>query len=84
MTKHLIAFLAAAALSLPVAAQPADAAPIEVQDFAVFLDPPIDFVFVKLPAGWKFVGKVEPETAASLPATVYTSLLPGRDDDEPR
>ncbi len=82
MKKHLFALLAAAVIALPVAAQSTSAdEPLKVQDFAVFVDPPTGFVFVKMPTGWKFVGKVEQDTMASLPAGVYTSLLPGREYD---
>ena len=51
-----------------------------VADYTVFVDPPTGFVFVKLPAGWKFVGKVEPGDLAQLPASVVTALLTGDDD----
>lgn len=50
--------------------------PIAVKDFDIFLDPPTGFVFVKLPQGWKFVGKVDESVQASLPSKVITSLLP--------
>ena len=49
---------------------------IQVQDFAVFVDPPTGFVFVKMPAGWKFVGKVDHATVASLPASAASSACP--------
>jgi hypothetical protein len=76
MKKQLFALVAAAVLALPVAAQTADDPVVKVQDFAVFVDPPTGFVFIKMPAGWKFVGKVERDTLASLPSGVITSLLP--------
>ena len=84
MKKQLFALIAAAALALPVAAQTAGASEdgsIKVQDFAVFVDPPTGFVFVKMPVGWKFVGKVDRETVAALPASVLTSLLPAGEND---
>ena len=85
MRKQLITLFAAAVLALPVAAQTAaetaDETPIKVQDFAVFVDPPTGFVFVKMPMGWKFVGKVDHATVASLPTSVITSLLPASERD---
>jgi hypothetical protein len=53
---------------------------VVVKDFDIFLDPPTGFVFVKLPQGWKFVGKVAPSALASLPGNVITSLLPDERD----
>lgn len=45
-------------------------------DYTVFIDPPTNFVFVKLPQGWKFAGKTEGVLPAQLPANVVTRLLP--------
>lgn len=67
--------VAALALGAPAAATEADARPIPVVDYTVFVDPPTGFVFVKLPAGWKFAGQITEAQVASLPNTVVTSLL---------
>jgi hypothetical protein len=81
MKKQLTVLCLTALLALSVAAQrpEPDETPIKVQDFAVFVDPPTGFVFIKLPAGWKFVDRVGPEAIARLPPNVYTALLPGRE-----
>ena len=54
MMKQLFALIAAAVLALPVFAQTTEETLVKVQDFAVFVDPPTGFEFVKMPAGWKF------------------------------
>jgi hypothetical protein len=46
-----------------------------VADYTVFLDPPTGFVFVKLPVGWKFVGRVDPKDVARAPGNVVTAML---------
>jgi hypothetical protein len=44
-------------------------------DYTVFVDPPTGFVFIKLPQGWKFAGRVSEADVARLPFGVVTSLL---------
>lgn len=68
----------ALALSQPAMAEPA-AAPV-VSTFDVFVDLPTGFAFVKMPAGWKFVGKLEADQMRDLPNTVHTTLLPPDED----
>jgi hypothetical protein len=63
------------AASLALAALSTHADPVEVRDFDVFVDPPTAFVFVKLPQGWKFVGKIDAKALADLPPKIHTSLL---------
>ncbi|MBU6260081.1 MAG: hypothetical protein KGL18_17870 [Burkholderiales bacterium] len=76
---HAHAALLALSLSALCALAPtsarADPVPKVVADYTVFLDPPTGYVFVKLPAGWKFVGQVGTRDMARLPAGVVTSLL---------
>jgi len=77
MRRTAIAAVLAAVLSLG-AALPATAdteTQVRVADYTVFVDPPTGFVFVKLPAGWKFAGSVTQEDVARLPGTVVTALL---------
>jgi hypothetical protein len=57
--------------SQTVAATPA-------KNFDVFVDKPTGFIFVKLPGGWKFAGKVGPKDLRHLPSTVVTSVVPNK------
>lgn len=76
-----IAALAVAALVVAAPCAQAERVAKEVADYTVFVDPPTGFVFVKLPAGWKFVAKVDTGDVAKLPSSVVTALLTDDGDD---
>lgn len=76
-TRAALALLCAALLAGGVSPAQAEtgATRVPVADYTVFVDPPTGFVFVKLPQGWKFAGRVAPEDVARLPPTIVTALL---------
>ena len=48
---------------------------IEVKDWAVYVDPPTRFAFVKTPNGWVFVRQLDEEQMTRLPASTLLTLL---------
>jgi hypothetical protein len=79
-TKTLAAAVFAFAL-VGTAAAETETTTVPVADYTVFVDLPTGFAFVKLPQGWKFVGRVDEAELAKLPDTVVTALL--KSDDAP-
>lgn len=80
LTRKLASLAIATATAMAPTWSHADRTAKVLPDFTVFLDPPTGFVFVKLPRGWKFVGKVDAVDAARLPQGVVTALLEGNED----
>ena len=78
--KHLSPLYCAAALLAALVGAPVQvlAAPeaVAVQDYDLFVDPPTAFAFIKLPTGWKFIGKLDASQMDHLPPGTLTSLLP--------
>jgi hypothetical protein len=72
MIKTIATAFAALLVSASALAQSSS---VPVKDFDVYVDTPTGFVFVKLPAGWKFVAKIDDAEIGRLPGTVLTSLL---------
>ena len=75
--KTAITLLCAALLagSAGATSTEAETSSVAAPDYTVFVDPPTGFVFLKLPQGWKFAGRVLPEDVARLPPTIVTALL---------
>lgn len=74
---HFGPFIAVAALFSALAGSPVVAQEaVAVQDYDLFVDPPTAFAFIKLPSGWKFIGKLDSEQLKHLPPGTLTSLLP--------
>jgi hypothetical protein len=79
MNKLLTAALLTAGLLLTtfVRAEP-QSRQVPVPDYTVFVDPPTRFVFVKLPTGWKFAGRIEAQDMDHLPGAVEARGWNGR------
>jgi hypothetical protein len=73
-----LALLLGGLVGSPVFAQAHDA--VAVNDYDVFVDPPTAFAFIKLPTGWKFIGKLDAAQLRQLPPGTLTSLLPADHD----
>ena len=69
--------LAFAASAVPAQASSA----IDVQDWAVFVDPPTRFAFVKTPNGWVFVRQLDEQQMTRLPAGTLFTLLKEYDSE---
>jgi hypothetical protein len=61
--------------SPPVQAQEQSQAAVVVKDYDVYVDLPTAFAFIKLPSGWKFIGKLDTEQLRHLPPGTLTALL---------
>lgn len=72
MKKHFFAGALALFITLSATAQ---TRAVPVKDFDVFVDERTGFVFIKLPAGWKFVTRLEHLDLAQLPRSVHRTLL---------
>jgi len=58
-------------------------AQVPVKDFDVYVDLPTAFAFIKLPSGWKFIGKLDAEQLRHLPPGTLTALLKTDEQDSP-
>ena len=80
LVRHVscLALLLAALIAPAAHAQATNA--VAVNEYDVFVDPPTAFAFIKLPTGWKFIGKLDAQQLRHLPPGTLTSLLPADED----
>jgi hypothetical protein len=73
--RHLscLALLMGGLIGSPAHAQAGET--VVVNEFDVFVDLPTAFAFIKLPSGWKFIGKLDAGQLRDLPQGTLTSLL---------
>lgn len=79
LARHLFCAVALLGVAATSTAYAQDEAPPAVRDYDVFVDLPTAFAFIKLPTGWKFIGKLDAEQLRQLPPGTLTSLLPPND-----
>ena len=67
-----------------VVAHAQEPAAVPVKDFDVYVDLPTAFAFIKLPTGWKFIGKLDASQLKQLPPGTLTALLPPEEESATR
>ena len=79
LARHLFCAVALLGVGAASTAYAQDETPPTVRDYDVFVDLPTAYAFIKLPMGWKFIGKLDAAQLRQLPPGTLTSLLPSKD-----